>query len=471
MKNKNKNNLFELYEDLGFDLPESQELPKMEVLEVEQHEAQVDGLHVLAKLRGPSFAYNTTTRNNRFYSKGLWEKALAKTQERVKAGNMWGTIGHDQPLTDQALLEGKASHKVSKLWVENGVGMSEILIVNTEAGNRLNTYVRSGSDFPVSTRALGEYKGKTDAGADMVDEDSYELQTIDFVQTPGLATAIPKLVEDKKEQPVKEGRGTTKLESDIDEETIMQEKAMLESLVSEKNQVSAELAKALDANKTLEVKNEALTLKLETLENAKNEAESQVEELEKSVTTLKAELKAFEEMGSADDVRAALEQAKEVGEELGDLGTVEEFQNALKAVEAYEALGTVEDLATVKESLKAYEAIGTVEKIQEAFEKAMEMAKSHAEEKAKNEAAKFAEDTGISVEVAAELLSKFEVEDAIKLVANLSKTNTSEELFKRYNIQESTENKDEKEVEDDEKRYKTSLDESRMTRLMKNVIS
>src|SRR5207302_5686436 len=88
-------------------------------------------------------------------------------------------------------------HILSKMWIDGAsqIGMGEVYVLNTDTGRRLNTYLRSGAELPVSSRAYGKYRGKTGDGAQIVDEGSYKFETFDFVQLPGIAHAVPKLIE------------------------------------------------------------------------------------------------------------------------------------------------------------------------------------------------------------------------------------------------------------------------------------
>jgi hypothetical protein len=193
----------ELFEDT-FDatLTALPERPKWEVYDT-MHEDQVDGVHVLARVVGPFFAIDGRSQNNRYYSKQLWERVIKDdgVKDRLKRKKVFGTIGHDQDIDDKALREGKVSHVLSKMWIDepSQVGMGEVYVLNTDTGRRLNTYLRAGAELPVSSRAYGKYRGKTSDGAQIVDEGSYKFETCDFVQLPGIAHAVPKLVENMQD--------------------------------------------------------------------------------------------------------------------------------------------------------------------------------------------------------------------------------------------------------------------------------
>jgi hypothetical protein len=168
----------------------------------------MDIVHVLARVVGPFFAIDGRSQNNRYYSKQLWERVIKDdgVKDRLRRKKVFGTIGHDQDIDDKALREGKVSHVLSKMWIDepSQVGMGEVYVLNTDTGRRLNTYLRAGAELPVSSRAYGKYRGKTGDGAQIVDEGSYKFETFDFVQLPGIAHAVPKLVEEFDDEEVGE---------------------------------------------------------------------------------------------------------------------------------------------------------------------------------------------------------------------------------------------------------------------------
>ena len=110
----------------------------------------------------------------------------------VHAGHLTARSTGMGDIDDKALREGKVSHILSKMWIDGAsqIGMGEVYVLNTDTGRRLNTYLRSGAELPVSSRAYGKYRGKTGDGAQIVDEGSYKFETFDFVQLPGIAHAV-----------------------------------------------------------------------------------------------------------------------------------------------------------------------------------------------------------------------------------------------------------------------------------------
>jgi hypothetical protein len=161
---------------------------------------RVDGKYIIGMVEGQFFKPDGMSRNRRWYPKSLWEKALnsADVKNRFDSSTMFGEIGHsDGPVEDNTLRTGCASHFVDKLWIdEKGRGMGRAYILNTPTGQLLKTYLGAGCKLKVSTRGEGLYKeGETYEGCPVVDDDSYELQTADFVINPGFLETSATLKE------------------------------------------------------------------------------------------------------------------------------------------------------------------------------------------------------------------------------------------------------------------------------------
>jgi hypothetical protein len=343
------------------------------------------------------------SQNNRFYEKRLWERVLGEAQQTMTRGQMMGTIGHGQPLDDNALLEGKASHRISKLWIDEGkkMGMGEVLILNTPAGRVLNAYVRGGVQFPVSSRGYGKYNGKMEDGTQIVDADTYKLETFDFVRVPGIANAIPQIVEskemtetgsvkinnttvsmedlkqvfrdllDEKNTPALE---TTDSAEEVQEENIImadENSVILTKMTEEKIRLEEELQRALEMNAQLADTNEALAAAAGELQVAVEEYRSlgSIEDLTHvmDVTENMLQNRPMEES----DMVALVEQL-EIYEELGTPEELEELFDKFEGfIDGYDELGTPDELHEALdrsvEMLEAYHELGTPDEVNEAF--------------------------------------------------------------------------------------------------------
>lgn len=425
-----------------------------------KEDSVVDGVNILARAVGPMFLVNGASRNKRYYSESLWEKAIKRNNDRMESGLMLGTIGHDHPLDDTALLQGMASHRVSKLWIDKkkSVGMGEILVLNTTAGRNLNAYLRGGTKFPVSSRAFGDFTGKKVGDNDEIDENSYELQTFDFVQVPGVSQAVPQLVEQHDDNQQDQNTETDPLEEDntvgdpaMDRNTEGTQQ-ILESLSTEKVQLQSDLDQALATNRKLE---SDLTIANHTAAQANEKAEK----LEASVSDMTAKLqaaqdaaKAYEEAGAASDVVAQINAHKKLTaqlEELGDISSIKQvFENANKFIEAngtfeeiteklalivaYEELGAPDKLDKALDMLAEYRELGSVEDIQAVFDSSVKMAEEAAQEENGAEIARFAQETGVNATVAEKLLSSMEYDEAKNVAESITKNESTEEVAARY---------------------------------------
>ncbi len=334
---------------------------------IEEASGQVDGINVLAKVSGTFFVPEGTSRNKRFYSKGLWEKCLSKPaiQSKLTEKRMFGTIGHDEPIDDKSLREGKLSHIMTKLAVEeNGIpGYGECLIVNSPAGQILNTFLRAGAKLYTSSRALGKFSGNNDAGVPIVDENSYELQTFDFVIDPGFLQANPQLAESftKFEEslsntntlPIKNKKGENNMDP------------LVEKAMNEAASLRADLSVATKENAALKTQNEAL--QKEVVESQKTVAPyealkalgtpEKIKEQLRKLEVAEKELAKYKPFGPASDVQKALTEAKKFIQGYLDFGTPAEIGEALTKsqalIEKYKVLGTPTTIDRVLEKFKS----------------------------------------------------------------------------------------------------------------------
>lgn len=405
---------------------------------VEEANGEVDGEYILGRVRGEFFCPNGYSRNKRYYSKSLWDKQLQNEgiKEKLKDRRMFGTIGHDQILDDKGLRDGKASHVVTNLSIENGKGIGEVLILGTPAGKVLNTMIRAKCKFFVSSRADGDYSGKKN-GADIVDEDSYKLQGFDFVADPGFLQANPKLVEslgedykdvfgaddkfliteseeeNKEKSKSKEVKEDNENNKDVIEENdkplknefnnfkeIKRRKEMdnkmdniqqslLESVIQEKSAVSVELGNALSEVDNLKSQLVAATSESEILkQEAEDKANKEVEAYKAlgTVGELTEKIKAADEIqlklkelevGDIEEVASVLTEGIETLKNIKEkFGTVGEIEKSIVELKEYEDLTSVEDLKSMISIFEKYVELGSHEDISEMvsiFEKYVEL--------------------------------------------------------------------------------------------------
>ena len=151
---------------------------------------------ILAIVKGKHFCPDGTSRNHRFYPKALWRavKEDANFMARLKRNGVVGRVGHDPEITDEDIGEGNYSHFTRN--IDWDTGEAESVIVDTPMGRNLLTALRAGIQLFVSSRATGDYCGKTEDGNDIMDAKTYALERFDFVQDPGFLEAHPTLVSE-----------------------------------------------------------------------------------------------------------------------------------------------------------------------------------------------------------------------------------------------------------------------------------
>ena len=151
---------------------------------------------ILAIVKGKHFCPGGTSRNHRWYPPELWTgvKKDENFMARLKRNAVIGRVGHEPEITDEDIAEGRCSHFTRNINWETGD--AESVIMDTPMGRNLLTYLRAGVILFISSRATGDYKGKTESGDDIMDPDTYCLERFDFVQDPGFLEAQPSLVSE-----------------------------------------------------------------------------------------------------------------------------------------------------------------------------------------------------------------------------------------------------------------------------------
>lgn len=413
----------------------------------------VDGKHLLAVVKGPFFTVDGESRNKRFYSKALWEKALNESGEIMENGLMLGALGHEQPLNDEDLADGKASHKVvnlkieeaSKYGIENQkfIGVGEIHVLGSRTGHELNNLLRAKVGLSVSSRAYGEPKGRTESGAEIINPDKFLLKTFDFVQSPGVEFATPNLIErnpkETIEVEIKKDKDEAKVETKVEdkdlsieekkEEEIVATKFKQEELVMDNNaaellkkeiethsQTKNELDKTLDKVTDLETKIQ------EKAENVGATGEK-LEGLRKEVAELKAQIeeanKFIEEVGpTQEDIKKALEAAREQHEQFK--AEKEEAKETIVKLATMEAeLKIFTDLELTVEQIQEYKDIDSAEDIKEAFKATTDMLAKLEEDKRDEAVESLVNEVGIDNDMAKKILSKMSMTEAIEMFASV----------------------------------------------------
>ena len=355
----NKVQLIESFDDLpSVSLNEAQDTV--------EKASRVDGKYIIGMIEGQFFKPDGMSRNNRFYPKELWENAVNSpdVKNRCMCSTMFGEIGHsDGPVGDMTLRNGCASHFIDALWITpKNEGMGRAYILNTPTGNLLKTYLGAGCKLKVSSRGEGSFcENHTEAGNPVIDPNTYELQTFDFVLNPGFLETNALLKEEyekvthspimneeiktvinhvKKGENSKMTLDTEKYIQELKEElkTVKAEnKALSESLNAKEKELlqkqfveSEEVKKLNEAYAPFKKMNVSAKTLTETFKKSQAALKKAKEEKDKLVEELDAYKK---EAGSLDELKEATKLAS----------------RALSIVKEYRALGSVADLKALKE--------------------------------------------------------------------------------------------------------------------------
>jgi len=228
---------------------------------------------VLGIVEGKSFVLDGVSRNGRFYPKKLWENAIKdpEVKQMLNEKLMFGCIGHPENYTlDELLQEGKVSHIVTDIKLGNdGYGYATYEILDTPAGRILETVLKAGSKMKVSTRGFGEFlnESKEIDGKryQVINPNTFQLESIDFVIKPGIASVDVNLVEELEKNNKKDIEKLKESKIHLCEDgvcTIISEIEIYENLKKENKKLQSII-------KNLKEENEVLQNKL--LENNSNE--------------------------------------------------------------------------------------------------------------------------------------------------------------------------------------------------------
>lgn len=372
---------------------------------------------VLSTVEGSFMDIGAKNRNGRIYSISLVENKVLGTdytKEMLRNKILLGEGRHPQDRFEIWATE--ASHNITDLWISEDkttlMGRADIL--DTPNGRIIQTLVDYGSSLGVSARASGKLT-KTKDGF-MVDEESYNFKTFDFVTNPGFESSRVSTVNESAED-------TDYLDSiyvsvrsliedvDTDASTLGAVRSIIESVdyskikelltplnerldgVSTEN--TNEIAKLLEETTVLNQVNEDLTKEFEVQvklneELALNEKDLRVENLHLR-SVLEAKDKELESLSESNqELSLRLEKlikkiqvrksvVKELQEEIADLEecliTLDE-ENTRVAGELEELLESNESLS--KEVLALMESLS--EKEQPIVEAVVEVAEEPVEE-------------------------------------------------------------------------------------------
>lgn len=398
-----------------------------------------DGKNILAVVEGVAFVPDGVSRNERFYPRKFWESVLRRDDVADKIFNkmMLGCVGHsDRAVNEEDIQDGKVSHIVNKLWIdENGKGMGQFLILGTPAGRNLYVLMKAGCRIKTSSRASGDFKAnETFNGMPIVDENSYYLETFDFVINPGFLETNPTLKEN-----------VNKIKQEMENREMEYGQKLFEELDKARNELNEKVIARERDNALLESKNVALNEQVENLTNKVNELTEALEQAKKSTEDVKTlteklqttekELSDYKEASenlSAEELKETINESSILLEEYTKLGKINEVKSKIKIYEDYsEVLENVSPsevaatLSVVEETLQEISELGTLSEIKEIIARAESYVENEAKEKFEDLALKISKNYKAPIEVAKSLLEKVGEKQTVNILkANLEATKT-----------------------------------------------
>ena len=325
------------------------------------------------------------SRNNRIYDDDHYDYLLENQTllDKINNRGMLGTIGHhDKKVDDEDLAEGKVSHIVTDLHIQeeadgtrNLVGRLEIL--NTPAGNLLKTYYDSGMPLYVSSRGAGRLLPVANESYKRVDKTNYYLETFDIVRDPGFLGAKPKYLKESVEESIEENNnliGENNMENEkvipaVD--TQMDAEEIVNKLLNPLQEQLAELTETVKllSEKVLEESTEEVQVEEPVVEEKKDE-EAEKLEADADVDDAKAEKlekDAKEDEKAEEEIEEAKTEEVQVEEVQVEEPVVEEKKD--EEAEKLEADADVDDAKAEKLEKDAKEDKEDAEEIKEGCDK------------------------------------------------------------------------------------------------------
>lgn len=463
----------------AWDIPSQQWNIKEDYLNEHTKSSVVDGKNILAVVEGIFFVPDGVSRNERFYPKKFWDSILSRNEtiERIANKQMMGTIGHfDRNVSEEDIQEGRVSHIVTKLWVdEENRGMGQAYVLGTPAGRNLYVLMKAGCKIKTSSRASGDFKSDENYnGMPIVDENNYYLETFDFVINPGFLETNPSIKEN-----------VDKIKKQMEKDDMELEKKLFEYLEKDKDSLNEKLITVRESNAVLETKNGELNEKVSSLTEQVKELNQVKEDLQgkqkenetltEEVKTLKEKLDKFSVIAEdADEAKKIIEESTVILEAYTKLGSPEKLEKVLKESEEliskYVKFGEVDDLKetlpVVEAVLSEYAKLGTLEEVKEIVSRATELTSQLAKEKFENLALSVSREYKAPIDNVKALLEKLGEKQTVDILkANLDATT---KIIKEQKAPKATkENKIEEKVE--RKEVKTSQEKPLVAEIFRSL--
>lgn len=148
---------------------------------------------VLCRVKGPIAEYGAVNRNNRRYTRAVWEGVLESPylKESLENKTFFGEADHPFDNRADSTIP-LVSHCFTKLWLDGdkdtGKLMGEADILDTPSGRIIKTLVEYGSVLGISSRAFGDSEVSNEGYENIIPE-GFDCSAFDFVTMPGFACA------------------------------------------------------------------------------------------------------------------------------------------------------------------------------------------------------------------------------------------------------------------------------------------
>lgn len=318
---------------------------------------EVDGVHILAKVEGPAFFPDGVSGNRVFYPASMWDEVLEDPRviSALETRTMFGSIGHDIVMNDDAMRRGLASHITTRMWVDEatGIGMATYLILNTPVGRILNTVIRAGAKLRVSTKAQGSFGPSRADGTKQLD--AYFFERIDFVMSPGFKDALPSISESLSEEDQEVLNKIVSVSESPDQQEVnpMDDKAVT-ILEGQVNDLKAQLSECQNKLNEEQTAHGATRSELAGFKAVAETPDEVNEALNNATTTIRNLNEALHSAGEL--VAQDISESEAINESLAQyqaLGTPEELTKILEISESIAELGSVEELTKLVEVSEA----------------------------------------------------------------------------------------------------------------------
>lgn len=266
-----------------------------------------DASGAMRKLEGVVARVNVVNKNNRFYSREVFEKALAEVAPSVSEGDFTGELDHPE-WSALGSLE-KTAFVFDRLYLDGDLVKFEARLLETPAGTTLRGLLDGGVRVGMSTRGTATVKwerqeGDKDGPEIAFIQDDYSLYGVDAVKVPSNEAGVVRLREsiEARIHP-QQSTAIKEKESDVSITTLEGLRTEYPELVREAEEATRTAATEPLEAQVAELEGQVATFEADltaareaatALEAAKTEADASVEALTAQVAELTASLESLE---------------------------------------------------------------------------------------------------------------------------------------------------------------------------------